>query len=57
MAKEVTFEEASLEYHRAQGEFDTNGKTATLLTKPCNTEDELSMAYPEKARQLTLKTH
>ncbi len=44
MANE-NFEEASLEYHRAQGEFDTAGKTATLLTKPCNTEDELSMAY------------
>ena len=40
-----TFEEESLEYHRAQSEFDTNGKTGTLLTKPCNTENELSMAY------------
>ena len=40
-----TFEQESLEYHRAQSEFDTNGKTGTLLTKPCNTEDELSMAY------------
>jgi len=39
------FEQDSLEYHRAQSEFDTNGKTGTLLTKPCNTEDELSMAY------------
>ncbi len=39
------FEQDSLEYHRAQSEFDTNGKTATFLTKPCNTEDELSMAY------------
>ena len=40
-----TFEQESLEYHRAQSEFDTNGKTGTLLTKPCNTEKELSMAY------------
>jgi len=39
------FEEASLEYHRAQGEFDTNGKTGTLLTKACDTEKELAMAY------------
>lgn len=39
------FEKDSLEYHRAQNEFDTNGKTGTLLTKPCNTEKELAMAY------------
>ncbi|RRS30099.1 MAG: malate dehydrogenase [Epsilonproteobacteria bacterium (ex Lamellibrachia satsuma)] len=39
------FEKDSLAYHRAQSEFDTNGKTGTLLTKACNTEDELSMAY------------
>ena len=45
MSKDISFEEASLNYHRAKGEFDTNGKTGTLLTKPCNTEDELSMAY------------
>jgi len=45
MSKGLSFEEASLNYHRAKGEFDTNGKTATLLTKPCNTEAELSMAY------------
>ena len=45
MAKELSFEEESLEYHRAKGEFDTAGKTATLLTKPCNTQKELSMAY------------
>ncbi len=45
MSKNLSFEEASLDYHRAKGEFDTNGKTGTLLTKPCNTEDELSMAY------------
>ncbi|WP_294955235.1 malic enzyme-like NAD(P)-binding protein [Sulfurovum sp.] len=45
MSKELSFEEASLNYHRAKGEFDTNGKTGTLLTKPCNTEEELSMAY------------
>ena len=39
------FELDSLDYHRAKGEFDTNGKTGTLLTKACNTEKELSMAY------------
>ena len=39
------FEQDSLNYHVAQGEFDTNGKTGTLLTKPCDTEKELSMAY------------
>ena len=42
---EKSFEQESLEYHVAKGEFDTNGKTATLLTKPCNTEKELAMAY------------
>jgi len=42
---EKSFEEESLEYHIAQSEFDTNGKTGTLLTKPCNTEKELAMAY------------
>ena len=45
MSKSLSFEEASLNYHRAKGEFDTNGKTATFLTKPCNTQEELSMAY------------
>ena len=45
MSKELSFEEESLNYHRAKGEFDTNGKTATLLTKPCSTQEELSMAY------------
>ncbi len=45
MGDNLAFEKASLEYHKAQSEFDTNGKTGTLLTKPCNTEDELSMAY------------
>ncbi len=45
MSKSLSFEESSLNYHKAKGEFDTNGKTGTLLTKPCNTEDELSMAY------------
>lgn len=45
MSDNTSFEQASLEYHKAKGEFDTNGKTGTLLTKPCNTEKELSMAY------------
>jgi malate dehydrogenase (oxaloacetate-decarboxylating)(NADP+) len=39
------FEQESLDYHKAQNEFDTNGKIGTLLTKPCNTEKELAMAY------------
>ncbi len=39
------FKEDSLAYHRARNEFDTNGKTGTLITKPCDTEKELSMAY------------
>jgi len=39
------FEQDSLNYHKAQNEFDTNGKTGTLITKPCNTEDDLAMAY------------
>jgi len=40
-----TFEKESLAYHVAKDEFDTNGKTGTLLTKPCDTEQELAMAY------------
>ena len=43
--KRLKFQKKSLQYHKAMSEFDTNGKTATLLTKPCSTEDELSMAY------------
>ncbi len=39
------FREESLQYHRARNEFDTNGKIGTLITKPCDTEKELSMAY------------
>lgn len=40
-----TFEEESLKYHSAKSEFDTNGKTGTLITKPCDTVKELAMAY------------
>ncbi|NPA29087.1 MAG: malate dehydrogenase [Epsilonproteobacteria bacterium] len=39
------FKQDSLEYHKAKGEFDTNGKIGTLITKPCDTEKELAMAY------------
>ncbi len=39
------FKQECLEYHKARNEFDTNGKIGTLLTKPCNTEKELAMAY------------
>jgi len=42
---EKSFEQESLEYHLAKDEFDTNGKTGTLLTKSCDTEKELAMAY------------
>ncbi|MFZ2889028.1 malic enzyme-like NAD(P)-binding protein [Sulfuricurvum sp.] len=41
----ATFEEASLEYHKARNKFDTNGKIGTLITKPCDTVAELAMAY------------
>ena len=39
------FKQESLEYHKARDEFDTNGKIGTLITKPCDTEKELAMAY------------
>ncbi|MEA1955089.1 MAG: malic enzyme-like NAD(P)-binding protein [Campylobacterota bacterium] len=41
----MSFEQESLDYHKATSEFDTNGKIGTLLTKSCNTQKELSMAY------------
>lgn len=41
----TNLKEAALAYHKAKDIFDTNGKTATLLTKPCETSDELSLAY------------
>lgn len=40
-----SFEEESLHFHIAKNEFDTNGKTGTLITKSCNTAKELAMAY------------
>jgi malate dehydrogenase (oxaloacetate-decarboxylating)(NADP+) len=40
-----TFAKESLEYHTAKDILDSNGKTGTLITKPCNTAHELSMAY------------
>jgi malate dehydrogenase (oxaloacetate-decarboxylating)(NADP+) len=40
-----SFEQESLDYHKAQNEFDTNGKIGTLITKSCDTEKELAMAY------------
>jgi malate dehydrogenase (oxaloacetate-decarboxylating)(NADP+) len=45
MSNNDKFREESLQYHRARNEFDTNGKTGTLITKPCDTEKELAMAY------------
>ena len=41
----MSFKQESLDYHKAKSEFDTNGKTGTLLTKSCKTQKELSMAY------------
>ncbi len=41
----TTFEQESLDYHKARNEFEGNGKTGTLITKPCDTVAELSMAY------------
>ncbi len=40
-----TFKEQSLHYHQARHTFDTNGKTGTLVTKECNTIEELALAY------------
>ncbi len=45
MSNNDTFKEESLQYHKARNEFDTNGKIGTLITKPCDTEKELAMAY------------
>lgn len=41
----ASFEQESLDYHKARNEFDGNGKIGTLITKPCDTIAELSMAY------------
>ncbi len=41
----MSFEQESLDYHKAKSEFDTNGKIGTFLTKSCSTAKELSMAY------------
>ena len=40
-----TFAKESLEYHEAKDEYDSNGKIATLITKECNSQEDLSMAY------------
>ncbi len=40
-----SFKDECLAYHKARDEYDTNGKIGTLLTKPCDTEKELAMAY------------
>ncbi len=37
--------EECLKYHMARDEFDTNGKIGTLVTKPCETQEELAIAY------------
>ena len=42
---EKDFKQECLDYHKARDEFDTNGKIGTLVTKPCDTEKELAMAY------------
>lgn len=40
-----TFAKECMEYHTGKDNFDSNGKIGTLITKPCNTVEELSMAY------------
>ncbi len=37
--------ECSIKYHKAMDEFDTNGKIATEITKPCDSDKELALAY------------
>jgi malate dehydrogenase (oxaloacetate-decarboxylating)(NADP+) len=44
MTKELKKQKALI-YHKAVDAYDTNGKTGTLLTKECNTSEELSLAY------------
>jgi malate dehydrogenase (oxaloacetate-decarboxylating)(NADP+) len=44
MTEELKKQKALI-YHKANDAFDTNGKTGTLLTKECNTTEELSLAY------------
>jgi len=41
----MSAKEEALAYHIAKSEFDTNGKTGTLLTKSCSTQEELALAY------------
>ena len=41
----MSAKEEALAYHIAKNEFDTNGKTGTLLTKSCSTQEELALAY------------
>jgi len=45
MSEKLTPKEEALEYHISKSEFDTNGKTGTLLTKSCSTQKELALAY------------
>ena len=40
-----TAKQEALNYHKVTSEFDTNGKTGTLLTKSCSTKEELALAY------------
>jgi malate dehydrogenase (oxaloacetate-decarboxylating)(NADP+) len=44
MTKDLKKQKALI-YHKARDAYDTNGKTGTLLTKECNTAEELSLAY------------
>jgi len=45
MSEKLTPKEEALAYHISKNEFDTNGKTGTLLTKSCSTQKELALAY------------
>lgn len=44
MTKDLKKQKALI-YHRARNAYDTNGKIGTLITKECNTSEELSLAY------------
>jgi malate dehydrogenase (oxaloacetate-decarboxylating)(NADP+) len=44
MTKDLQKQKALI-YHKARDAYDTNGKTGTLITKECNTTEELSLAY------------
>ena len=50
-----TFAKESLEYHTARNDRDRNGKIGIEITKRCNSENELSMAYLPGVRYPSLE--